>query len=50
VTGLSLSTYFDIKFRQPSDREIRHPLLSDAIADLHTRSRATYGCCASARP
>jgi putative transposase len=43
VTGLSRSTYYDIKFRQPSDREIRHLLLSDAIAEIHARSRGTYG-------
>ena len=41
--GLSRSTYCDIKFRQPSDREIRHLLLSDAIKGVHERSRGTYG-------
>ena len=41
--GLSRSTYYDIKFRQPSDREIRHLLLSDAIQGVHERSRGTYG-------
>jgi transposase InsO family protein len=43
VVGLDRSTYYDIKFRKPSDREIRHLLLFDAIADIHARSRGTYG-------
>ena len=41
--GLDRSTYYYIKFQRPSDREIRHLLLSDAIADVHARSRGTYG-------
>ncbi len=41
--GLSRSTYYDIKFHQPSDREIRHLLLGDAITEMHARSRGTYG-------
>ena len=32
-----------MKFAQPSNRAIRHLLLADAIADIHTRSRGTYG-------
>ena len=43
VVGLSRSTYLKMKFHQPSDREIRHLLLADAIADVHSRSRGTYG-------
>jgi putative transposase len=43
VVGLDRSTYYYIKFQGPSDREIRHLLLSDAIADVHARSRGTYG-------
>jgi transposase InsO family protein len=43
VVGLDRSTYYDIKFRKPGDREIRRLLLADAIADIHTRSRGTYG-------
>lgn len=43
MVGLDRSTYYDIKFRKPSDREIRHLLLADAIADIHARSRGTYG-------
>ena len=31
-----------MKFGHPSDREIRPILLSDAIAEIHTRSRGTY--------
>jgi len=43
VVGLDRSTYDDIKFHKPTDREIRHLLLTDAIADIHARSRGTYG-------
>jgi putative transposase len=43
VVGLDRSTYYDIKFRKPTDREIRRLLLADAIADIHARSRGTYG-------
>ena len=41
--GLTRSTYYDIKFHQPGSREIRHLLLADLIADIHARSRGTYG-------
>ena len=43
VVGLERSTYYDIKFRKPNDREIRRLMLADAIADIHARSRGTYG-------
>jgi transposase InsO family protein len=43
VVGLDRSTYYDTKFHQPSNREIRHLLLEDAIRDIHARSRGTYG-------
>jgi putative transposase len=43
VVGLSRSTYNKIKFKKPNDREIRSLLLADLIADVHTRSRGTYG-------
>ena len=41
--GLARSTYYAHKHHRPSDREIRHLLLEDAIKDIHARSRATYG-------
>ena len=41
--GLDRSSYYAIKFRRPNDREIRRLLLADAIADIHARSRGTYG-------
>lgn len=44
MVGLDRSSYYDIKFRKPNDREIRRLLLADAIADIHARSRGTYGC------
>ena len=40
---MNRSTYYDIKFHQPGNREIRHLLLADLIADIHARSRGTYG-------
>lgn len=41
--GLDRSTYTRNKFHRPSNREIRHVLLEDAIREIHTRSRGTYG-------
>lgn len=32
-----------MKFQQPTTTEIRHLLLADTIADIHRRSRGTYG-------
>ncbi len=43
VVGLERSTYYRHKHHVPSNREIRHLLLEDAIADIHARSRGTYG-------
>ncbi len=43
LVDLDRSSYYDIKFRKPNDREIRRLLLADAIADIHARSRGTYG-------
>ena len=43
MVGLQRSTYYDIKHHKPNDRELRRLLLADAIADIHTRSRGTYG-------
>lgn len=43
TVGLSRSTYYKIKHHKPTDGEIRRVLLADAIADIHTRSRGTYG-------
>jgi hypothetical protein len=40
---MTRSTYYDMKHHQPSNRDIRHVLLADAIADIHARSRGTYG-------
>jgi len=41
--GLSRSTYNKIKHRKPTNSEIRRVVLSDLIADIHQRSRGTYG-------
>jgi transposase InsO family protein len=32
-----------MKFKKPNDKEIRRLLLADLIADIHARSRGTYG-------
>ena len=43
MVGLQRSTYYDIKHHQPTNQEIRRVLLAHAIADIHARSRGTYG-------
>lgn len=43
IVGLDRSTYYDIKFTKPNDREIRRLMLADGIANIHARSRGTYG-------
>jgi putative transposase len=40
---VSRSVFYEYKYHVPSDREIRRVLLSDLIADIHQRSRGTYG-------
>ena len=40
---LERSTFYDNKFRRPSDGEIRRLLLSDVIGEVHANSRATDG-------
>lgn len=43
VVEVARTTYYEHKYHVPSDREIRRLLLSDLIADVHARSRGTYG-------
>jgi putative transposase len=43
VLELAHTTYYEHKFHVPSDREIRRLLLTPLIADIHQRSRGTYG-------
>jgi len=43
AVGLDRSTYLRHKYHRPSNREIRHLLLEDAVREIHTRSRGTYG-------
>lgn len=43
LVGFARSTYYGIKFHRPSDRDIHQLLLEDAIKEIHTRSRGTYG-------
>ncbi len=40
---MSRSTYNKIKHRKPTNSEIRRVVLSDLIAEIHERSRGTYG-------
>ena len=41
-SGLTLC-YYEHKYHVPSDREIRRLLLDNLIAEIHERSRGTYG-------
>jgi len=43
VVGVSRSCYYEFKYHVPSDREIRRLLVSGLVADIHQRSRGTYG-------
>ena len=43
MVGIARSIYYEHKYHVPSDREIRRLLLSPLIADVHVRSRGTYG-------
>ena len=43
LVGLNRSTYYKMRSRPPSDREIRQLVLSDLILEIHRRSRGTAG-------
>jgi transposase InsO family protein len=43
LVGLNRSTYYKMRHRPPSDREIRQIVLADLIYEIHQRSRGTYG-------
>ena len=43
IAEVSRSCYYEHKYHVPSDREIRRLLLSGLVADIHKRSRGTYG-------
>lgn len=43
LVQLNRSTYYKMRSRPPSDREIRHVVLMDLIKEIHHRSRGTYG-------
>src|ERR1019366_2646926 len=43
IAGVSRSSYYEHKFHLPSDREIRRLVVTDLVADVHARSRGTYG-------
>jgi hypothetical protein len=41
--GRLCSCYYEFKYHVPSDRRIRRLLVSGLVADIHKRSRGTYG-------
>ena len=43
VAGVSRSGFYEHKFHVPSDRYIRRLILMGLVADIHKRSRGTYG-------
>ena len=43
IVDLPRSTYQDIKYRLPSNRDLRQLGLEGLVKDIHERSRATYG-------
>src|SRR3984885_5132357 len=43
IAGVSRSVLYEHKYHVPSDRQIRRLLVSGLVADIHKRSRGTYG-------
>jgi putative transposase len=43
IAEVSRSCYYEHKYHVPSNREIRQLLVSALVADIHQRSRGTYG-------
>jgi putative transposase len=43
VLDVSVSGFYEWKTRAPSARSIRHALLTEAIREVHSLSRGTYG-------
>jgi putative transposase len=43
VAGVSRSVLYEHKYHVPSDRQIRRLLVSGLVAEIHKRSRGTYG-------
>jgi transposase InsO family protein len=43
VLGVSESGFYEHRGRAPSERVIRHAMLTDLITQIHTESRGTYG-------
>jgi hypothetical protein len=41
--GVSRHCYYEFKYHVPSDRQIRGLLLSGLVANIHKRSRGSYG-------
>ena len=43
VLGVSESGFYEQRNRLPSERAIRHAMLTDLITQIHTESNGTYG-------
>ncbi len=43
LSGVSRSCFYEHKYHVPSNRQIRRLLLMGLVADIHARSRGTYG-------
>lgn len=43
VLGVSESGFYEQRNRPPSERAIRHAMLTDLITQIHTESNGTYG-------
>ena len=43
VLGVSEAGFYESRNRPPSERAIRHAMLTDLIAQIHAESRGTYG-------
>jgi putative transposase len=43
ILGVSESGYYEQRVRAPSERAVRHAMLTDLITQIHTESYGTYG-------
>jgi putative transposase len=43
VLGVSEAGFYEHRNRAPSERGVRHAMLTDLISQIHTESRGTYG-------
>jgi putative transposase len=43
VLGVSEAGFYEHRNRKPSERDVRHAMLTDVISQIHLKSRGTYG-------